>query len=454
MKLVRIAACLAFAASVIVGCKPTIVVTMRTRVAESGATTRETKLERVGGDDKKDAANRQIRDAFPPGFGDLFPQRAETANAITLGGSFASPEAIPADFARAVEVVGGVSRNRISFKKADILFGTHYLYRERFSDAIEPEDLGAARDALIDQCVRFVRGAARHEFGREWNLESFDGWVKKDVRPLLVDLMEIWYSEQRNFDRKDPHTGKTGFDRAVTRARARLERAGVTLDEDLNAPLNRLLIEAWLSDQLALHLTKKTTGARAKAEDFKYLFPEPPLAAEWSGLARVTEATAVQEYGSVDAAKASFEKSFLAVTGTYGIADHNYRFDCAVEMPGTLLRTNGNVEGDSSAFFVFEGNDLFPRGVTLELESVVLDTALCARIRELRTDLTARDAAWIIRFLEDDDAAKRAELRAAIERCASYGSVKWFEDPSAADYANRESVRQRLEPIFELLAKK
>lgn len=443
-------------ALVVSGCRPIVEARMRTRVDAAGAIHRETVLTRRAkkNDDSQDEKRKPLTDFFPDRFGQGFPQQTVERDSITLSGTFQDPAKMPADFARAVPVVEGTSRNRVSLKQQDFLFGTQYLYRERFVDAIEPEDLSAARDQLVDQCVRFVRAAARHELGRDWNLESFDAWAKKDLTELLKDLLEIWYAEQRNFGKKDPHTGRTGLDRAFERAKNRLARAGLALDgDDPSTDLNRLLIEAWLADLLALKLTKKNGGARATTEDFRYLFPEPPAAEAWSGLARVTARTAELEYGTTKAAEESFEKSLLAVTGTYGSAEHEYRFDCAVEMPGRLLRTNGHVESENSAFWLFSGDDLFPRGVDLEIESVVLDNATLARIRELRATLDVRDAVWIIRELENVDASDRAAMRAALEECARYGSLKWFEDPSSADYPNRDSLRSRLEPILEPLRK-
>lgn len=436
------------------GCRPIVETRMRTRVDTSAAISRETVLTRRApkSGDAQDEKRAPLAAFFPDRFGQDFPQRTVERDSITLSGTFRDPAAMPADFARVVPVVDGTSRNRVSLRRQDILFGTHFLYRERFVDAIEPEDLSAARDALVDQCVRFARAAARHEFGRDWNLDAFDAWAKKDLAELLKDLLEIWYAEQRNFGRKDPHTGKTGLDRAFERAKNRLARAGLSLDgDDPGTDLNRLLIEGWIADLLALKLTKKQGGAAASVEDFRYLFPEPPAAEAWSGLARVTARTAELEYGTTEAAEESFRKSLLAVTGTYGSAEHEYRFDCAVEMPGRLLRTNGHVEGENSAFWLFSGDDLFPRGVDLEVESVVLDLSLLARIRELRSALDVRDAVWIIRELEDVDAAERAAMRAALEECARFGSLKWFDDASSADYPNRDSLRSRLEPILEPL---
>jgi len=440
----------------IAGCKPVVEIRMRTRVDAAGGVSRETILTRRvdKNAEKKDEGSQPLQQFFPDRFGDGFAQKVVEHDSIRLSGTFTDLERMPADFARAVPVVDGTSRNRVSLRQQDILFGTHYLYRERFADAIEPEDLNAARDALVEQCVRFIRAAARHELGRDFDLTAFDAWAKKDLAELLKDLLEIWYSEQRNFGTKDPHTQKTGFDRMLARVKVRLARAGLALDgEDFGTDLNRLLIEAWIADRLALSLVRKNGGDHAEVEDFKYLFPEPPAQEAWSGLARVTQRTAELEYGSTDAAQAAFEKSFLAVTGTYGMAEHDYRFDCAIEMPGRLLRTNGNLEDDDGAFWLFSGDDLFPRGVDLEIESVVLDTSFLGRIRELRSTLDVRDAVWIIRELKDVDATDRAQMRAALEECARFGSVKWFEDPSSADFPNRDSLKSQLEPILASLRK-
>lgn len=444
--------CLALIAIVvgIVGCLPTIEVKMKTTVAPDGSTVRETTLHKIrdpgeSNDDPNSPHRRPIGKDFPEHFGAEFPGRTETADDIHLSGTFSNPQAVPADFARAVEVVNGISRSRISFKTEDILFGTRYLYRERFADAIEPEDVATARDELIDQCVRFVRAAVRNEFGRGFDVSAFDTYATNDLRPLLVDLLEIFYNERRWFAVKDPHTGKTGFDRMQERVFKRFERFGIDFDEPLDAPLNRLLLENFLADILAQKLKRRGEGPPPKVEDFKYLFPENE---PWSGLNAWMERTAIAEYGSTEAAEKSFERALIAVTGSYGSAEATYKFDCSVAMPGLLLRTNGVLEGDNSAFFVFEGEDLFPKGVTLELESVVLDTQRVGRIRELRSNLDRRDAMWLIRALEDVSTERRKEISDLLDRCASFGSLEFLK--SGPIDPNDERVKKLLELVAPL----
>lgn len=416
----------------VAGCLPTIEVKMKTTVAPDGSTVRETTLHKIrdpgeSNDDPNSPHRRPIGKDFPERFGADFPSRTESADDIHLSGTFTNPEAVPADFARAVEIVNGISRSRISFKTEDILFGKRYLYRERFADAIEPEDVATARDELIDQCVRFVRAAVRNEFGREFDVSAFDKYARDELRPLLIDLLEIFYNERRWFSVKDPHTGKTGFDRMQERVFKRFERFGIDFDEPLDAPLNRLLLENFLADVLAQKLTRRSEGPPPKVEDFRYLFPENE---PWSGLNAWMERTAIAEYGSLEAAEKSFERALIAVTGSYGSADATYKFDCSVAMPGLLLRTNGVLENDNSAFFVFEGEDLFPKGVTLELESVVLDTSRLARIQELRTSLDRRDAMWLIRELEDVPPERREEISELLDRCAGFGSLEFLKTGS------------------------
>jgi hypothetical protein len=116
-------------------------------------------------------------------------------------------------------------------------------------------------------------------------------------------------------------------------------------------------------------------------------------------------------------------------------------------MPGWLLRTNGVIAGDESACFVFEGEDLFPRGVTLELESVVLDATPFAGLPGLARDLDRRAAARLIDALEGLSPAQRQEIHAALVRCAAERSLGWLDE----EVEGRPELKKRIERLLAAL---
>lgn len=451
MRCVALAAC----CLAIVACLPTLRVQSRTRVLENGSLVRETTLtkQRADGDNEREKLlnARPVSEDFARSLGAGFPTIERTPDVVRLYGVFPDASAMPPDFAREVPLLKATAHNRVSLVREDLLAGTRYLYREEYVDAIAPEDAQEAKRDLVEMIGRFVRSAAFREFGREYELSAFDQWTRDELAPLTSDLIAMLHAERANFGRKDPHTGETGLDRVAKKLRARVGKLGIELVEPMDAPLNGLLLENALCDLLALKLKPRDPNRMPpKLEDFRYLFPEDAPA---SALARIARATAIADFGGEKQAIEDFQRATLAVSGTFSplvpfdppIQEGAFEFDCAVEMPGLLLRTNGVLEGDRSAFYLFDGDDLYPAGKALELESVVFDTGLLGRIRELKSEPDRRDAVQLILALDGADGGRRAEMRAALEECARQGTLAWLDDPARAE------TKKRFARVIEIL---
>lgn len=439
---------------VVAGCLPIITVKTRTRILPNGVATRETRIEKTrrqaDNDQEKLWNERPISEDLGEGLGQGFVVGERTDDAIVLNGYFADPGKIPADFVRDVELLHASSSNRVQFQTEPILFGTRYLYRERFVDAIQPEDQEEARKELIQFVVQFINAAIRHEFGSRYESGVFELWTEKKLTPVLHDLIEIYWSERRALGKVDPHTGQTGFDRAVMHAVKRVGRLGLVLDPELDKPGNVVVLQSWFSKLMARTLKPRNRSAQPpQATDFAYLFPEEsPLA----GLEIMMERAAEREHGSMEEAEQQFQRNLLGVTGTYGSppAEAEFRFDCAVEMPGVLLKTNGNLESGQAAFWLFEGQDIFPHGFSMEAESVVIDGSRLARIRELKSTLDLRDVVLLIRRLKDVSAEDRAEMSGILDQCAHRGTLTALEELQTEE--NKRMIgqlRQVLEVVTE-----
>lgn len=449
----RLAAAAALAAA-LAGCLPILEVRTRTRILPDGTALRETtivKIRRDGsGDAEKEWNRRPIADDLGRALGEGFASVQKNDDRIVLSGVFADASKIPPDFRRDVPVLGRESTNRVSFQQQDLLLGTRYLYRERFVDAIEPDDQAEAKATLIRFGSKFVKDCVRHEFGAAYELAAFERWADRELEPALGKLVDIYWSERKAFGDVDPHTGKTGLDRALARARDRIAELGLDVDPARADADNLEAAKQFLCNLLAGTLQRKgDAGARPKADEFLYLFPEHDPG---SGIAVAAERAAEREFGSVQEAKDAFQRAVIGVTGSYGSppAEAEFRFDCAVELPGVLLRTNGAIEGDAGAFWLFEGEDLYPNGFLLEAESVVLDSPFIGRIAELKPSLDRRDAVRLIERLRDVDAAERARLRELLAQCAAAGSLAPLAPAPGATDAEK-ALAERLKSVLEVV---
>jgi hypothetical protein len=345
------------------GCLPVLEIKSRTRVSADGTTSRETVITKTrrnaNSDDEKLWNGRPIVDDLPRSLGDGFRSIQRSELEIRMTGTFAHPEQMPSDFLRDVELLDAPARNRVDFVVEDLLFAKRYVYRERYVDAIQPEDLKENKRDAVRFAQKFAHAMIAGEFGRAFDTQELDRFIDGAGADLVGDLIEIYWFERKQLSKQDPVTRQTGLDRALARALKRIERVGATFDAKDGEDDNREVLEAWLRDLFSSNLKRKVDGSRPTLSDFDYFFPKD---APWSGLETMIARAAQAEYGTTEKAEDVARRVLLGITGTFGSppAQAEFHFDCAVELPGQLLRTNGYLETERSAFWVFEGEDSVP----------------------------------------------------------------------------------------------
>lgn len=435
------------------GCLPVLEIKSRTRVSADGTTSRETVITKTrrnaNSDDEKLWNGRPIVDDLPRSLGDGFRSIQRSELEIRMTGTFAHPEQMPSDFLRDVELLDAPARNRVDFVVEDLLFAKRYVYRERYVDAIQPEDLKENKRDAVRFAQKFAHAMIAGEFGRAFDTQELDRFIDGAGADLVGDLIEIYWFERKQLSKQDPVTRQTGLDRALERALKRIERVGATFDAKDGEDDNREVLEAWLRDLFSSNLKRKVDGSRPTLSDFDYFFPKD---APWSGLETMIARAAQAEYGTTEKAEDVARRVLLGITGTFGSppAQAEFHFDCAVELPGQLLRTNGYLETERSAFWVFEGEDLFPQGQWLEAESFTPDDRFLGKIRELRPDVERRDAARLIGVLEGVSTDDRERMAALLAIAAQHGSLSAIP-PAAEGDGQGQSDRKRLEDIVDVL---
>lgn len=439
----------------IAGCLPVIEVKTRTQVFPDGSVARDTtykKIRRKADDDmEKEWNQRALSEDLGSDLLNGIQSFTETDDTLVLRGQYQHVRDMPSDFRRDVADLEATSRNRISLVQKDILIGTHLLYRERFDDAISPEDQKEARNDFVQFLTRFCQSVVKHEFGQTYDTSLFNTWTREDLTPVLKDMVEIFWQERKLLSREDPVTGKTGFERMMQKMSRRVSMMGVTFDptRDLDEGTNLVALQEFTTQLLARTLVPHGDGIRKpKAEDFHYLFAgENPMA----GIELAAERAAELEYGSVKKCEEVFKKTTYALTGTYSSppAEAEFRFDCTLFMPGVLLRSNGFLDGAGGTFWIFEGQELYPHGFIMEAESVVIDTSVTSRIREIRSDLDLHDVTRLMVRLDGTSREQRTKMREALKLCARAGTLQ-----AISDYEGLSSKqKKKLQTIVEAIQK-
>ncbi len=437
----------------IAGCLPEILVASRTRVLADGTVTRETTFTKTraspNNDEEKLWNDRPILQDLGKGTGDGFAVLERTDDVFKFAGAFQDVSKMPSDFRRDVPLIGATSSNRASLVREDILIGTRFLWREQYADAIEPKEQKDARKELVKFLIEFVKSAAKHEFSDRYDSAAFDRWCDADLAALVDDFIGIYWAERKTIGDVDPHTGKSGFDRGLDKIVLRLAKFGVKLDRESmpDSDQNVGVIRTFITRLLAAKLKPKSGGAAPRPEDFVYLFPQEH---PWSGLEVAMDRACERDFGGKAEAERALQRVLLGVTGTFGSppAEATFKFDCTVEMPGELLRTNGILDYGNAVFWVFEGEDLYPDGFRVEAESVLFDATLPGRIRELLPQFTKRDAVRMISALDGVSADDRRKLRETFDLCLRAGTL----DPPGIDEDTKARV-DRLRKTLECVTK-
>lgn len=408
-------------------CLPDIEVEVDTRVMANGWIAREAVLRKRPkkplNDREREINERPLIQDLAPGFGTGFPERVVGEREIRLAGVFRDARQVPSDFRRAVDAVGGEARNRLRLERRDVLVGTLYRFRERYTDAIEPERVDEALDALVDFCLGFVREAARLEFEPRYDTSGFDRFLDEQVRPLLRSLARDVLEESGRIDVADPLTGETGAERLWKKLRKGAAALGLSLPAD---PDDAQAIEAaWrrFLPRLLARTLARPDGARPDPREFLHLVRTEDLT---EPIALAARRAADRKFGGTDAVESELKRRAAALFGTFSgpLAEGHWRFRYRLAMPGRLLRTNGWIGDGGTVFFAFEGKDLHPRGVEIEAESIVIDTSLVARFPEVRLPLDGERIVEIVRLLEDVPPERVARWRRLIEQAAERGGMQ------------------------------
>lgn len=340
-------------------CRPELVVRTATRVFHDGGIERRVEVHGRPADPGEEitkdwlASEVGLRLARPGEW-----DRVEVeADRLRAWGFFARAEDVPPSFAYRAGRADREERTRISVEIEERVLLRRFVYREEHGDPFSPAEAEAAIDRLLD----LVSVAFRHEVARELGDEVDPRGAEERLRGDLRAIVASVLAEPRT--RPAFETDAEKRERWATLLHERGAPVAMVPEsqEFWGAQIPGLL--AWSRAHLAESLS--TPDASVAPEHLGFW----PTGEDW-----LEELHAIVErcFGDGEDLDARFEDEVTAIKGYFGdAASPRVRFEVRVEMPGTLLGTNGTPDG-AVAIWLVRAEGLVARDTVLEALSVEL----------------------------------------------------------------------------------
>src|SRR5262245_17379737 len=342
-------------------CEPTQV-RIRTDLSPDGSCAREVRLEFP---EAEEEGRKSGKPEVPAGL--LLPDREGWATwslektTLLARGFFAKAEEIPPDFRFRRGKEGRILDRTVSHRKEDFVFFEGHRWSETFREPVDRDAMEASLAEAVSVAVEIGKRALRDALEEDFDLAEVDRWMDEEGSRALRSLAILWWEGLRD---PDP-------DRTRRRVAARLVRAGLeTSPEDLReAGLERL--RSAFARKVGTLVRPPKPGSGRSPASLPPSAVETRLSADRFG--GFLQARALERFGTKEAMEKWIGGRHADLVGDLGgPEDKRLRFDCTLAMPGEVLRTNGVLLAPNEVLWRFTSGSLFPNGMKLEAESIVL----------------------------------------------------------------------------------
>ena len=412
--------------ALLTGCRRELVVRTATKVFHDGALERRVDLRGRPADPDEEvgptwlATTVGLRVARP----DEWDGVETEGDRIAAWGFFPRATDVPPTFVFRTGRTEREDRSRTSIDVDERSVLRRYVYREEHGDPFSPAEAEAALDRLLDLACETFRREVERDLGAEIDTRRAEERLRGDLRAIVGSVL----AEPRVRPVHETEVEKRG------RWAALLEERGapvVPVDEsqefwDVQAPG---LLD-WSRARLAQALSTPKTHVAPESLAFW------PAGDDW-----LEDLTAIVERSKAASAdiEALVDDQLAAVEGYFGSAGSPIvRLEVRVELPGTLLHTNGTPDGDAAIWLV-RTEDLTAGDTVLEATSVeLLPDALsdigARKTFELRELVELADQLW-----DRDRSGVLADLLVEARRVGNLSPLRDVEHiPDGWDSAARE----------------
>ena len=333
---------------------------------------------------------------------------------FAASGSFPTVAAIPDHYAEMAK--DGVAASRLvrTYTTRDLGLVTEHLWTETLTDIAGLDDMAKAREELAQINMKLLRAALDEGLGREYEFQEYVRWVGKTESDFFEVFTEALLVA-RAAGGKPPDDEEAA--KLVQGIAARHGLSGV-FEDDLDDKVRALLEErtrtligrrdgATLEPGLVDLIVRAVMHIGTGGDEGLISFDEQGGGARFAdGMNRVV----ASDFGGQEALEKKAEILFERMLGvTFGNSDRPYEF--SLTLPGTVVETNGTLEGDSRVRWKFDLEEAFAFGYTMRCRSI--EPNLEAQRAALGGDRVTTRAAMLryVALVENE-----GEVRGIIER--------------------------------------
>jgi hypothetical protein len=341
------------------GCRRELVVREGTKVFHDGALERRVDLRGRPADPDEEvgpswlATTVGVRVARPHDWDGIEVE----ADRIAAWGFFTRADELPPAFVFRTGRTEREERARTSLDVDERTVARRYVYREEHGDPFSPAEAQAAIDRLLDLAAETFRGEVERDLGPEIDTRRAEERLREELQAIVASVLV----EPRVRPLHETESQKRERWTALLRERGAPVVAVDESHEFWDAQASVLL--DWARRLLAEALST----------------PEVPIAPEslafWpAGDDWIDDLTAILERSrsGKEQVESEVTDQLGAIQGYFADAESpTVRLEARVEMPGTLLRTNGMPEGDAAIWLV-RTEDLSAGDIRLEATSIEL----------------------------------------------------------------------------------
>ncbi|MDB5391669.1 MAG: hypothetical protein JWM11_7315 [Planctomycetaceae bacterium] len=361
-------------------------------------------------------------------------------------GKFANYAAIPDHFEFAPIADGKKGQLIRKLERHDLGFLTEWVWTETLADTVDLTDHRIARTELAREAISLAIAAGKEAWGPDYDLEKLEQWLRNDLTEAFQEacdlLLELGIKRTRDAS-------------GMARLMPILQRLGLHVVDAEGKPISSDaqwkaqvkifltgLIQRTVKDQQSRPLSEELL------EDLLTTFTGESGVAN-TRLSKALNKVIVAKFGEKEQFDAALQRLFVRLFGVYWFPfiGPARDFDYQMDLPGDILKTNGELVGGRRVRWRFEAPDAFPFGYPMQATCVVAnDAAIRTHLPRLKLE-TREQKIKYLNLVRD-----QKELISALNKFASDGDStlydQWLTErlKSASDSERAQAVRDLLQP--------
>lgn len=368
--------CIALTFTLAPGCAPTISYRVDMKVYEDASCKRKVIVKGTA-HEKLKSQQVKLHDYLDLPDADAYDHFVLTPSTLILGGSFESPDMIPSDFVKQTMHTDKLAKNRVLFRHIDMVLIRFMDFEERIDDIVERSEGEKALVELNNLVLDELLALFESRFGEDYDLSAAKEFLRAESSKLAVRLYARLWEMRRSKRGGIAFMSEDREWRNILAEEARrqgVEIVGQDDEEDGDESKQKKILTEWVNQKLNELTSPRAEGGAALRVDFL-----EDKDARTKLLTDLQESVS-QRHGSVKVFLEKIEPLLPKIFGAFLISEYSiiptnpqFDFQVRLDLPGTVIQTNGLQDLDGKLLWSFTERDLGLTGTAMWARTVVID---------------------------------------------------------------------------------